>query len=257
MVFTSLPFVGFFLVVYLLYRVLPHRGQNGMLVLASYYFYAAWDWRFLGLLIGSTVVDYSIARYLGRTVDPRRRRTALLVSLVYNLGVLGFFKYFDFFAVSTARLFAILGWHVDPITLRVILPIGISFYTFMTISYVIDVYRREIEPATNFVDFALFVCYFPHLVAGPILRASRLLPQIARPRTITAAADRRGAVAHRLGLLPEDVRRRQSGQPGRRRLRPVRDADRSGCPDRGSTRLPFRSMATSPGTRTSPSACPS
>jgi alginate O-acetyltransferase complex protein AlgI len=185
MVFTSLHFVVFFLVVYALYRALPHRAQNWMLVGASYYFYAAWDWRFLGLLIGSTVVDYSMARYIGRTEDPTRRRLALIVSLVYNLGVLGFFKYFNFFGRSVARGFEAFGWHPDPITLKVILPIGISFYTFMTISYVIDVYRREIRPATNFIDFALFVCYFPHLVAGPILRAPMLLPQLARPRTIT------------------------------------------------------------------------
>jgi D-alanyl-lipoteichoic acid acyltransferase DltB (MBOAT superfamily) len=186
MVFTSLQFVGFFLVVYVVYRVLPHRAQNWWLVAASYYFYAAWDWRFLGLLIGSTVVDYSMARIIGRTADPVRRRSALVVSLVYNLGVLGFFKYFNFFERSFVRLFEVAGWHLDVVTLHVILPIGISFYTFMTVSYVIDVYRGDIQPATNFIDFALFVCYFPHLVAGPILRASLLLPQIARPRTITS-----------------------------------------------------------------------
>jgi alginate O-acetyltransferase complex protein AlgI len=185
MVFTSLHFVAFFLIVYPLYRVLPHRAQNWMLVGASYYFYAAWDWRFLSLLIGSTVVDYSMARYIARTADPRRRRTALIVSLVFNLGMLGFFKYFNFFAGSVARVFDGLGWHLDPVTIHVILPIGISFYTFMTISYVIDVYRRETQPTTNFIDFALFVCYFPHLVAGPILRAPLLLPQIARPRVVT------------------------------------------------------------------------
>src|SRR5713101_6369924 len=120
MVFTSLHFVGFFLVVYALYRVLPHRAQNWMLVAASYYFYAAWDWRFLGLLVGSTVVDYSMARYIGRTDDPVRRRLALIVSLIYNLGVLGFFKYFNFFGRSVARSFEVFGWHLDPVTLTVI-----------------------------------------------------------------------------------------------------------------------------------------
>src|SRR6266849_4237168 len=119
MVFTSLHFVGFFLVVYALYRVLPHRAQNWMLVGASYYFYAAWDWRFLTLLVGSTIVDYSMARYIGRTDDPARRRLALVVSLVFNLGMLGFFKYFNFFVGSTARVFDALGWHVDPVTLHV------------------------------------------------------------------------------------------------------------------------------------------
>ena len=185
MVFTSLHFVGFFLVVYALYRALPHRPQNWLLLATSYYFYAAWDWRFLSLLIGSTVVDFSMARYIGRTEAPRRRRLALIVSLVFNLGMLGFFKYFNFFAGSVAHVFDLFGWHLDPVTLHVILPIGISFYTFMTISYVIDVYRRDIQPTTNLIDFAVFVAYFPHLVAGPILRAPLLLPQIGRPRVIT------------------------------------------------------------------------
>jgi D-alanyl-lipoteichoic acid acyltransferase DltB (MBOAT superfamily) len=199
MVFNSLEFVGFFLVVYALYRWLPHRAQNWMLVAASYYFYAAWDWRFLGLLIGSTVVDFFVGRYLGREPAPGssspqrrrreggRRRLALILSLVFNLGMIGVFKYFNFFADSLVRVFSWIGWRVDPVTVNVILPIGISFYTFMTISYVIDVYRRDIRPTSNFIDFALFVGYFPHLVAGPILRASLLLPQIARPRVITQA----------------------------------------------------------------------
>ena len=187
MVFNSLHFVAFFLVVYALYRLLPHRAQNWMLVAASYYFYASWDWRFLGLLIGSTIVDFFVGRYLGGDHPQGRRRAALVASLVFNLGMLGCFKYFNFFASSLAAVFAFFGWHLDLVTLNVILPIGISFYTFMTISYTIDVYRREIVPTTNFIDFALFVGYFPHLVAGPILRASLLLPQIARPRVITAA----------------------------------------------------------------------
>ena len=185
MIFTSLHFAVFFVVVYALYRVLPHRPQNWLLLGASYYFYAAWDWRFLSLLIGSTIVDYSMARYIARTEAPRRRRLAVVVSLAFNLGMLGFFKYFNFFAGSLARMFALFGWHLDPITLHVILPIGISFYTFMTISYVIDVYRRDVQPTTNILDFAVFVAYFPHLVAGPILRAPLLLPQIARPRVIS------------------------------------------------------------------------
>jgi len=185
MVFNSLQFVGFFLVVYALYRLLPHRPQNWMLVAASYYFYAAWDWRFLFLLVGTTVFDYAVARYLGRTESSGRRRTAVIASMTMNLAVLGFFKYFNFFASSLTSLFAFFGWHLDPVTIHVILPIGISFYTFMSMGYVIDVYRRHVQPATNFIDFALFVSYFPHLVAGPILRASLLVPQIARPRTIT------------------------------------------------------------------------
>ena len=184
MVFNSVQFAIFFAVVYALYRALPHRGQNRMLLVASYVFYAAWDWRFLGVLIGSTVIDFHVAHYIHRHPDRQERRLALLLSLFYNLGVLGFFKYFNFFADGLGGLFSVVGWRMDPFTLQVILPMGISFYTFMTISYVIDVYRGEIEPEQHLEDFALFVAYFPHLVAGPILRASKLLPQISRARTI-------------------------------------------------------------------------
>jgi D-alanyl-lipoteichoic acid acyltransferase DltB (MBOAT superfamily) len=185
MVFNSLHFVGFFVVVYVVYRAVPHRAQNWLLLAASYYFYAAWDWRFLGLLAGSTLVDYACGLFIARRTDRGPRRAALVVSLAFNLTMLGFFKYFNFFADNLHALFGLLGWSVDFVTLRVLLPIGISFYTFITMSYVIDVYRRQIEPARSLVDFAVFVAYFPHLVAGPILRASLLLPQISRPRAIT------------------------------------------------------------------------
>jgi alginate O-acetyltransferase complex protein AlgI len=192
MVFNSLHFVWFFVVVYALYRVLRHRAQNWLLLVASYYFYAAWDWRFLGLLLASTLVDYSCARALDRTDDARRRRLLLTLSLGFNLTLLGFFKYFNFFADSLQAVFAGMGWTLDFVTVRVLLPVGISFYTFVTMSYVIDVYRREISATRDLLDFAVFVAYFPHLVAGPILRASRLLVQIDRPRTITAAQVRDG-----------------------------------------------------------------
>jgi D-alanyl-lipoteichoic acid acyltransferase DltB (MBOAT superfamily) len=184
-VFNSLEFVLFFVVFYAIYRVLPHRPQNWLLLVASYYFYAAWDWRFLGLLIASTVVDYSVALYLGRRHDQRHRRRVMWVSIAFNLGVLGFFKYYDFFAENLQALLSALGVGVTLPVLHVILPIGISFYTFMTMSYVIDVYRRDIAPTRDLLDFAVFVAFFPHLVAGPILRASSLIPQIARPRRPT------------------------------------------------------------------------
>jgi D-alanyl-lipoteichoic acid acyltransferase DltB (MBOAT superfamily) len=193
MVFNSLQFVWFFLVVYALYRVLPHRGQNWLLLVASYYFYAAWDWRFLGLLAASTLVDYTAARLLEGESSKRRRKLLLCVSLGFNLTLLGFFKYFNFFSDSLHALLAGFGWRMDFVTLRVLLPVGISFYTFMTMSYVIDVYRREIKPTRNLLDFAVFVAFFPHLVAGPILRASRLLPQIELPRRITREQLRDGA----------------------------------------------------------------
>jgi alginate O-acetyltransferase complex protein AlgI len=199
-VFNSLHFVWFFVAVYAFYRVLPavttveraHRGQNWLLLIASYYFYAAWDYRFLALLAASTLVDYACGIVLGKLTDQRRRRVVLWLSIGFNLTMLGFFKYFNFFADNLHALFMALGWQLDFVTLRVLLPIGISFYTFVTMSYVIDVYRREIEPTRHLVDFAVFVAYFPHLVAGPILRATALLPQIARPRIVTRAQVREG-----------------------------------------------------------------
>ncbi len=193
MVFNSLHFVWFFIVVYATYRLLPHRAQNWLLLVASYYFYAAWDWRFLGLLVGSTLVDFTVGRLLAGITSRRTRLVLLCASLGFNLTMLGFFKYFNFFADNLHIVFASLGWRLDFVTMRVLLPVGISFYTFVTMSYVIDVYRREIPPTRDLVDFAVFVAYFPHLVAGPILRASRLLPQIDRPRHVTREQLRDGA----------------------------------------------------------------
>jgi len=185
-VFNSFHFAVFFLVVYALYRSVPHRAQNWLLLVASYYFYGSWDWRFLALLLASTGIDYLCAIYIDGRQDPRQRRRALLVSLGFNLSMLGFFKYFNFFAGSLQVLLRRVGIEADYATLNIVLPVGISFYTFITMSYVIDVYRRDIAPCRNLRDFALFVAYFPHLVAGPILRADWLLPQITRPRRIRA-----------------------------------------------------------------------
>jgi D-alanyl-lipoteichoic acid acyltransferase DltB (MBOAT superfamily) len=201
MVFNSLEFVGFFVVFYAAYRLLPHRPQNWWLLIGSYYFYAAWDWRFLGLLVGSTVVDYTVALYLDRWEDSHRRRRLMWISIAFNLGVLGFFKYYGFFAANLQALLTSLGAGVSLPILHVILPIGISFYTFMTMSYVIDVYRREIAPTRDLLDFAVFVAYFPHLVAGPILRAASLIPQIAQPRKPTALQMADGAWLVGWGLV--------------------------------------------------------
>ena len=201
MVFNSLHFLWFFVVVYALYRLLPHRAQNWLLLVASYYFYASWDWRFLGLLLASTIVDYSCGRLIEASPGPRRRKTLLCLSLGFNLTLLGFFKYFNFFADNLHGLFGALGWQLDFVTLRVVLPVGISFYTFVTMSYVIDVYRREIPATRNLLDFAVFVAYFPHLVAGPILRASKLLPQIHNPRVVTPEQMQDGAWLVAWGLL--------------------------------------------------------
>jgi len=195
MLFNSLVFVGFFIVVYALYLSLQRKTswQNALLLGASYVFYGYWDWRFLSLILISTVVDYVIGLNLGQTAGDtpegeRRRKLLVTASVAVNLGILGFFKYFNFFADSLIDLFHVFGMQADPVTLRVALPVGISFYTFQTMSYTIDIYRRKLAPTRSFLNFAVFVAFFPQLVAGPIERARNLLPQIERPRHITTAS---------------------------------------------------------------------
>jgi alginate O-acetyltransferase complex protein AlgI len=186
-VFNSVHFVVFFAVVYAVYRLLGHRAQNVWLLAASYYFYAAWDWRFTGLLAASTLVSYGAGLALGRPeirASRRRSRRILWAALGFLLAVLGFFKYAGFFVDSAARALAAIGVDVGWPLLAIVLPLGISFYTFMAMAYVVDVHRGELPPVTSLVDYALFVAYFPHLVAGPILRAPALMPQFAAPRTI-------------------------------------------------------------------------
>ncbi len=187
MVFNSISFVVFFAIVYAVYRLLGHRAQNLWLLGASYYFYAAWDWRFTGLLAASTLVSYWAGVALGRPGvrdSPSRSRPILWAALGFLLAVLGFFKYAGFFVDSASRAFSTIGFDVGDPVLAIVLPLGISFYTFMAMAYVVDVYRGELAPVASLVDYALFVAYFPHLVAGPILRAPALMPQFATPRTI-------------------------------------------------------------------------
>jgi D-alanyl-lipoteichoic acid acyltransferase DltB (MBOAT superfamily) len=185
LLFNSLVFVVFFAAVFALHRVLPHRARNLLLLLASYVFYAAWSWKFLGLVWFSTLLDFVIARAIAARESPRQRRALLLVSVVANLSMLGFFKYWGFFVDSLDLLLAPLGASAAGLHLDLILPLGISFYTFQTMAYTIDVYRGDTEPVKDLADFALFICFFPQLVAGPIERASRLVPQIQNERRIT------------------------------------------------------------------------
>jgi alginate O-acetyltransferase complex protein AlgI len=185
MLFDSFAFWPFFGACFVAILVLPHRAQNRVLLVASYAFYAAWDWRFVGLLLVSTLVDYTVGRLLGVTDAPSRRRQLLSVSLFTNLGLLGYFKYAGFFAESLARLTESVGMTLSPFVLDVVLPVGISFYTFQTLSYSIDVYRGSVAPTRNILDFALYVAFFPQLVAGPIERASRLLPQVRHSRELS------------------------------------------------------------------------
>ena len=185
MLFNSLLFAFFFILVYILYRFLNHKWQNKILLAASYVFYGAWDWRFLSLIIISTVLDYFCGLKIHGAINEKKRKFFVSLSIIGNLSILGFFKYFDFFAANLKNLLDCFGFSVQPHFLNIILPIGISFYTFQTMSYSLDIYRRKMAPTKDFLDFALFVAFFPQLVAGPIERAKNLLPQISRPRTIT------------------------------------------------------------------------
>ncbi len=185
MLFNSFEFFIFFIVVYLLYLRLKLKAQNIFLLLASYLFYAAWDWRFLSLLWISTLVDFFCGRVIAVTAEHKKRREVLFFSIFMNLSILGFFKYFNFFIGSFYALIRQFGFSPHPLALNIILPVGISFYTFQTMSYTIDVYYGKIKPAKSLLNFALFVAFFPQLVAGPIERAKNLLPQIESARTVT------------------------------------------------------------------------
>lgn len=189
MTFTSLVFGLFLAGVFALHWALPRRRwQNGVLLAGSYVFYGWWDWRFAGLMLGASLMDYVLGRAIAAAPTRRRRKALLGVSLAANLGLLGFFKYFNFFADSAALLLGSLGWNVGTSTLHIILPVGISFYTFQTLSYTVDIYRGEFEPSRDVIEYLAFVSFFPQLVAGPIERAAHLLPQFAKARVFAAGA---------------------------------------------------------------------
>ncbi len=201
MSFVSLAFLAFIAIVYPLYLVLPHKAQNRMLLVAGLVFYGWWDWRYLSLLVFTATLDYAVGLRLGVEQDERRRKWLVTASMAANLGVLGFFKYFNFFADSCAHLLGLVGLKASWTTLHIVLPIGISFYTFQSMSYTIDVYRRHMPPARNYLDFMTFVSYFPPLVAGPINRAVDLLPRVETPRRITRDGITRGLYLILLGLF--------------------------------------------------------
>ncbi|MHA6723774.1 MBOAT family O-acyltransferase [Sphingomonas sp. RS2018] len=272
MLFNSLTYAVFLPIVYILYRVLSFRGQNLMLLAASYLFYGWWDWRFLFLMIVSTVLDFwtglildrakltktqiwapisflaiggillvgcdfgalvhaavgddvgrsivtanmpwvlalvpgglvvvaAIFRWLVSLPEDKRRRYSMILSMIVNLAILGFFKYFNFFIDSAVEAFQSIGIDAAPRHFSIVLPVGISFYTFQSMSYAIDIYRRELKPVERFLDFGLFVAFFPQLVAGPIERAHHLLPQIINPRIIRPSETTRGLFLIVFGLF--------------------------------------------------------
>lgn len=190
MLFNSLDFAIFLPLVFLIYWFVLGKNlkiQNVFVLIASFVFYGWWDWRFLSLLIISTVVDYWVGMGLKSSDKERNRKIYLIISLSVNLGILGFFKYYNFFVESFTDAFLLFGKELNTGTLNIVLPVGISFYTFQTLSYSIDVYRRKLEPTKDFIAFAAFVSFFPQLVAGPIERASNLLPQFYSKRKFEPA----------------------------------------------------------------------
>ena len=186
MLFNSLDFAIFLPIVFLLYWFVAQKNiklQNALIVLASYVFYGWWDWRFLSLIIFSTVVDYLVGQKLRVEEKQSKRKVLLWTSIIVNLGFLGFFKYYNFFLENFVDAFSLFGMQINANSLNIILPVGISFYTFQTLSYTIDVYKKKLEPTKDFIAFSAFVCFFPQLVAGPIERATNLLPQFYNKRT--------------------------------------------------------------------------
>ena len=186
MLFNSIEFLLFFPTIFILYWFVFNKNlkyQNSLILASSYVFYGWWDHRFLSLIFLSTIVDYVIGLSISNQSSKKKQKSLLWGSVLFNLSVLGFFKYYNFFVDSWVELFSSLGYEIKSIwTLNIILPVGISFYTFQTMSYTIDVYRKKLEPTKDFISFASFVSFFPQLVAGPIERATNLLPQILKKR---------------------------------------------------------------------------
>ena len=186
MLFNSIEFLFFLPTVFILYWFVFNKNlriQNSLILLSSYVFYGWWDYRFLSLVLLSTIVDYVVGLYIPKQKSEKKQKLLLFCSVLFNLSILGFFKYYNFFIDSWIALLSSFGYQIKSVwTLNIILPVGISFYTFQTMSYTIDIYRKKLDPTKDFISFATFVSFFPQLVAGPIERASNLLPQILKKR---------------------------------------------------------------------------
>lgn len=205
MLFDTPVFLLFLTLVVAAYWRLRHHQQNRMLLAVSYLFYGWWDYRFLALILISTVVDFQCARLIARSDNPLHRRLLLALSVGLNVCFLGFFKYYDFFAESLAAGLGTLGIEVSVPLLKLILPPGISFYTFQELAYIVDVYYKRLEPSESLVDYALFITLFPHLIAGPIQRPSHLLPQVQRERTWDARQFHDGVMLILTGMFRKCV----------------------------------------------------
>jgi len=208
MFFNSLAFAIFLPIVFFLYWFVFNKtksSQNALLIVASYYFYSCWDWRFLFLLVFSTFLDYYTGIQIEKGKSENSRKFWFWLSIIVNLGFLGIFKYYNFFATSFSELLNSAGLQASPVLLEVILPVGISFYTFHGLSYVIDIYLKRIKAEYNFVDYSLFVSYFPLLVAGPIERATHLLPQVKVKREFDFEKAKEGICQIIWGLVKKVV----------------------------------------------------
>ncbi len=206
MTFTTLTFFIFLVIVFTLYWSLRNRrAQNALLVIASYIFYGWWDWRYCLLMVAASFLDFFVGLGLNKTEVVWKRKLLLTCGLTGNLSMLGFFKYFNFFAENFQLAAAKLGWHVDPITLKVVLPVGISFYTFQTMSYSIDIYRRKMRGTSQLLEYLSYVSFFPQLVAGPIERATHLLPQFFKERVFSPMLAEDGSKQILWGLFKKMV----------------------------------------------------
>ena len=208
MLFNSIEFAIFFPIIFILYFLFFNnniRYRNLFIICISYFFYAMWDWRFLSLIIISSIADYLIGFKIYDSKDEKTRRGFLLLSVIINIGILGFFKYFNFFTDSLLSLFELFGWTYSYRRLNIILPVGISFYTFQTLSYTLDIYRKRLTPTKDITSFFAFVSFFPQLVAGPIERAKDLLPQFHKINKVSYNSIRSGLILITIGLFKKIV----------------------------------------------------
>lgn len=207
MFFNSIDFAIFFPIVFVLYWIFSKylTARNALILVASYVFYGWWDWRFLFLIIISSIVDFYVGKTLYKTENKKKRKHLLLISLVVNLGFLVYFKYANFFIESFVDAFKLFGSNIEVSTLNIILPVGISFYTFQTLSYTIDIYRKQLKPTGNLLAFFSFVAFFPQLVAGPIERASHLLPQFYKTYKFNYNQVKSGLLLMAFGLFKKMV----------------------------------------------------
>lgn len=203
--FNSIDFVLFFIAIFLIYWFLPKRFKNIFLLITCYVFYASWNWKFLSLILISTFVNYFCGLAIYNAKNLSFRRLYLVLPITIDLSLLGFFKYYDFFVESLVNVLKLADINFGLTTLNIILPLGISFYTFETISYVIDIYKKKFAPIENIVDFAVFVAYLPKLISGPIERAKNLIPQIQAEKLFKNINFREGSYLFAYGLFKKIV----------------------------------------------------